>query len=115
MAFNLNSGNSTPFKMMGSSPVKQGIDPLDLGLLDEAKKVKISTMPKNFNMTGKDTWVKQSKELLKKGKKVAKKVIKGIGGKALGVAGMMMATSSKADQPTKKQGGGQMDPNWLKE
>jgi len=60
-------------------------------------------MPKNFNMTGKDTWVKKSKELLKKGKKVVKKVgkkvIKGIGGKTLGVAGMMMATSSKADQP----------------
>tara|TARA_Y100001963_G_scaffold88703_1_gene122572 strand:+ start:290 stop:781 length:492 start_codon:yes stop_codon:yes gene_type:complete len=35
--FELRSGNATPFKMMGSSPVKQG-DPLDLGLVDEAKK-----------------------------------------------------------------------------
>ena len=34
--FKLKSGNTTPFKMMGSSPLKQG-DPLDLGLVDEAK------------------------------------------------------------------------------
>lgn len=60
--FKLKSGNVTPFKTMGSSPLKQ--DPLDLGLLDEAKKVKVSTMPKNFNMTGKDTWVKKSKNIL---------------------------------------------------
>ena len=37
-------------------------------------------------------------------KNVAKKVGKFIGGKTLGVAGMMMATSSKADQPKFKKG-----------
>ena len=69
-----------------------------------------SSMPKNFNMTGKDSWIKESKKILSKGKKIAKKVgkkvIKGIGGKALGVAGMMMAKSASADQPgTGKHGG----------
>tara|TARA_R110000824_G_scaffold192098_3_gene374084 strand:- start:42 stop:527 length:486 start_codon:yes stop_codon:yes gene_type:complete len=39
--FKLRSGNGVPFKRMGSSPVKQSIDPLDLGLIDEAKKVKV--------------------------------------------------------------------------
>lgn len=64
MAFKQRS--SGPFKMMGSSPVKQ-IDPLDLGLIDEAKKVKVNKgLPKNFNTSGKDTWVKRSKEILSK-------------------------------------------------
>ena len=93
MAFDLKSGNSAPFKMMGSSPVKQRIDPLDLGLIDEAKKVKVSTMPKNFNMTkSKDSWLKQSKKILKKGGKF-------FGCKLLGVIGMLGAKSAQADQP----------------
>tara|TARA_R110002012_G_scaffold154086_1_gene314317 strand:- start:10 stop:528 length:519 start_codon:yes stop_codon:yes gene_type:complete len=41
------------------------------------------------------------------GKQFAKKVGKFLGGKALGVAGMMMATSSKADQPKNKKSEGQ--------
>ena len=48
--FKLRSGNTTPFKQMGSSPIKQGIehiDPLDLGLIDEAKQVKKSTVVKH--------------------------------------------------------------------
>jgi hypothetical protein len=77
--FTLKSGNTTPFKQMGSSPAKQ-VDPLDLGLIDEAKKVKVSTMPKGFNMSGKDPWVKESKDILSK-KKVPK--IKDVTGKRL--------------------------------
>ena len=38
MAYRMKRGNSVvPFKQLGSSPAKQ-IDPLDLGLIDEAKK-----------------------------------------------------------------------------
>jgi len=122
--FTLKSGNTTSFKKMGSSPAKQAIGGDAGEAIDHwnkykrTKKVKANTMPKNFNMTDKDTWVEKSKKLLKKSKKVAKKVgkkvIKGIGGKTLGVAGMMMATSSKADQPTKGKGkveypGGKID------
>ena len=75
--FKLKSGNTSSFKNMGSSPVKQ-TDPLDLGLADEAKKFDkgyqaTKSMPKDFNMSGKDTWTKRSKEILSKGKKVTKK------------------------------------------
>jgi len=64
--FKLKSGNASSFKNLGSSPAKQ-IDPLDLGLIDEAKKVKVNKgLPKNFNTSGKDTWVKRSKEILSK-------------------------------------------------
>ena len=70
---------------------------------------------------GRNTWgdkVGKAKKVVKKGAKVAKKVAgkaaKFAGGKALGVAGMLMATSSKADQPTKGKGkkeyeGGKID------
>ena len=38
-----------PFKELGSSPAKKKIDPLDLGLLDEAKKVTVNKgLPKNW-------------------------------------------------------------------
>jgi len=68
-----------------------------------------------------DPWsskVKKAKKVVKKGAKVAKKVVgkaaKFAGGKTLGVAGMLMATSSKADQPKKGKGkreypGGKID------
>ena len=54
------------------------------------------------------------KQLAKGGKQILKKGGKFLGGKALGVAGMMMATSSKADQPKKGKGkveypGGKID------
>ena len=59
---------------------------------------------------GRNTWgdkVGKAKKVVKKGAKVAKKVVgkagKFLGGKTLGVAGMLMATSSKADQPTYRQ------------
>jgi len=78
MAFKQRS-SGLPFKEMGSSPAKQA-DPLDLGLIDEAKKVKVNKgLPKNFNTSGKDTWVKRSKEILNKGKKIGTKSLKVIG------------------------------------
>jgi len=65
---------------------------------------------KNFNTTGSS----KAGKFAKVAKKVAGKAGKFLGGKALGVAGMLMATSSKADQPTKGKGkkeyeGGKLD------
>ena len=59
-------------------------------------------LPKNFNATGSS----------KAGKfiKWAGKVGKFLGGKTLGVAGMLSSTLSHADQPTKPSG--QTDINW---
>ena len=139
-AFKLRSNNTTPFKQMGSSPLKQeghnlksyqafqkkahttqiAVDKLatrtDLSKVDFEKKLaKITktvdpypnvkskpSMPKNFNMTGSS----------KAGKfiKWAGKVGKFLGGKTLGVAGMLSSTLSHADQPTKPSG--QTDINW---
>ena len=85
---------SGPFKMKGYSyPGESPLEQDYTEALEHHKKYMASKkMPPNFNMTkSKDLWLKQSKELLKKA-----------GGKALGVAGMMMATSSKADQPVVK-------------
>ena len=83
-----------PFKELGSSPAKKKIDPLDLGLLDEAKKVTVNKgLPKNFNTTGKDSWVKRSKEILKKS---AKKGGKFLGKSATGVLGLMGGGSLNA-------------------
>ena len=79
--------------------------------------------PANFNMKGGKTTTpgysatkaaKAAKKVGKVAKKVVGKASKFLGGKALGVAGMLMATSSKADQPTKGKGkkeyeGGKID------
>jgi len=107
--FKLKSGNTSAFKNLGSSPAKQ---------------IKEGSLPKDFNITGskasttpgyKDTKAaktaktKAFKEFdkwhktLGKTKSIISKAGKFIGGKALGVAGMMMATSSKADQPKGKK------------
>ena len=107
--FTMRSGNTTPFKQMGSSPLKQDYHEA----LEHHKKYKASKkMPKNFNIKGGPSTTpgfsstKIAKTLTKAGKF--------LGGKALSVAGMMMATSSKADQPTKGKGkveypGGKID------
>ena len=76
----------------------------------EAKKPKY---PKNFNSTGSSKAGKFAK-FAKVAKKVVGKAAKFAGGKALGVAGMLMSTSSKADQPKKGKGkkeyaGGKID------
>jgi len=79
--------------------------------------------PANFNMKGGKTTTpgysttkaaKAAKKVGKVAKKVVGKAGKFLGGKTLGVAGMLMATSSKADQPTKGKGkreyeGGKID------
>jgi len=67
-------------------------------------------LPKNFNATGSS----KAGKFAKVAKKVVGKGGKFLGGKLLGVAGMLMATSSKADQPTKGKGkteypGGKID------
>ena len=117
--FKLKSGNASSFKNLGSSPVKQ--TPKDFNITGS----KASTTPKwdPTKRQGGD-WIKEArkqkaastkdifhehvkiaksrgKNLVKKGLKKASKFL---GGKALGVAGMMMATSSKADQPKLKKG-----------
>ena len=109
-----------PFKMMGSSPVKQSNDPKAIKgkhYPDKATVQKLKTgpyakggqnaqttkgvnkgLPKNFNTVG----TSKAGKLAKVAKKVVGKAGKFLGGKTLGVAGMMMATSSKADQPKGK-------------
>ena len=80
-----------------------------------------SNTPTQLAKGGKEILKTTTRNLVSGGKQVintAKNVIgkagKFFGGKTLGIIPMMIATSSKADQPTKSQGGGQMDPNWLK-
>jgi len=101
---------------------------------DKKKKSPAKQVKGNFNKTGsseagKKILTKQEKAAKHKGSfdkfqsqkqkgkefvKGLKKVGKFLGGKTLGVAGMMMATSSKADQPKKGKGkteysGGKID------
>ena len=67
--------------------------------------------PKQFAKGGKEILKTTNRNLVSGGKQILKKGAKFLGGKALGVASMMMATSSKADQPTYKSTG---DPNYKK-
>lgn len=86
---------------------------MDMTLNDNLNKAVRGTkkdLPKNFNATG----TSKAGKFAKVAKKVIGKAGKFLGGKTLGVAGMMMATSSKADQPTKGKGkkeyeGGKID------
>ena len=112
--------SSGPFKMMGSSPAKQdntatGGDPklekLKAQRIANTKAGKIIKFGEGSNIIADkgpiDPWSSKVKKVAKKGAKVAGKVVKKAakvaGGKALGVAGMMMAKSSKADQPKVKK------------
>ena len=93
-----------------------------------SKSSKPSAKPKTVDLTKRQDvtkYVKGTKaykaantstvsKVIKVGGKVLKKGLKFLGGKSLGVAGMLMATSSKADQPTKGKGkkvyaGGKID------
>jgi len=83
-----------------------------------SKSSKTTTKPKTVDLTKRQDvtkYVKGTKaykaanpskatKILNTVKKFAPKVTKFLGGKALGVAGMLQATSSKADQPKKGQG-----------
>ena len=100
--FKLKSGNSIPFKKMGSSPAKQAIGGGPGEALEHYKEYK-----KKTTKTG-------PKSVRKAAMKAGGKITKALGSRALGVAGMMMATSSKADQPKKGKGkreypGGKID------
>jgi len=136
MGFKLKSGNTSPFEMMGSSPAKQK-DPFEK--LYGKVNPKDPKAIKGKHYPSKETVKKLKKGPYTKGGQIAKtqnfrdaaskiktvssktnvgsKVVKAskfLGGKTLGVAGMMMATSSKADQPTKGKGkkeyeGGKID------
>jgi len=162
--FKLRSGNTSSFKNLGSSPVKQDIKqkvtegvsrnihnpgkttivttttPKGTEYVETSNKtgrvisegnksttsakkaVKLNSQlasnktlntPKNFpnnpdpTKRSYDIKVKPSKKsLIKKGaKNLLKKGFKFLGGKTLGVLGMLQATSSKADQPTYKSTG----------
>jgi len=67
--------------------------------------------PKQFAKGGKEILKTTNRNLVSGGKQILKKGAKFLGGKALGVASMMTATSSKADQPTYKSTG---DPKYKK-
>ena len=83
--------------IMKHSPIKQKPGGSVGEALEHHKVYKArKSMPKDINIEG-------SSKAGKLGKWV-KKGSKFLGGKALGVAGMMMATSSKADQPKKGKG-----------
>ena len=71
-----------------------------------------STMPKNFNMTGKDSWVKRSKEILKKSAKKGGKVL---GKRATGVLGLLGAgtLNATATNPHVKKSEGEQIKNLL--
>jgi len=76
-------------------------------------------LPKNFNTSGKDSWVKRSKEILKKSKKVAKKGLKKGGGilgkRVTGVLGLLGAgtLNATATNPHTKKSEGEQIKNLL--
>ena len=118
-AFTMRSGNTTPFKQMGSSPLKQAIGG-DAGeqitawnkhVADKASKAKKYGMDAvNKEITRVAKGGKSQAELIKKAakkstKKVAKKSLwKRLGGKLFGTAAVYLgsASLSKADQPVVK-------------
>ena len=63
----------------------------------------LGTTPSQLARQGKEVLKTTNRNLISGGKQILKKGAKFLGGKTLGVAGMLMATSSKADQPTDKQ------------
>ena len=95
MAYKM-KGHTLPGIKQKKSPVKQKSDmPKDFNVKGSSS----STTPKYTNISN-----ITKGNIVSAGKQVAKKVGKFLGGKALGVGGMMMATSSKADQPKFKKG-----------
>ena len=90
--FKLKSGNASAFKNLGSSPVKQDYHEA----LEHHKSYKAKKVQKYKKVFDKFQSQKQ------KAKQFVKKLGKFTGGKTLGVLGMMMGTTSKADQPIGK-------------
>ena len=91
MGYNMKRGNSVvPFRELGSSPAKQSYPSSSQkgphgpkGTLDEVKR------------------------LAKRGKKGLKNIVKKVGGKTLGVVGMLSGKLSHADQPKGKKSEGE--------
>ena len=75
-------------------------------------KVKKPSTPKNFNMTGKDSWTKRSKEILKKSTKKGGKVL---GKRVTGVLGLLGAgtLNATATNPHVKKSEGEQIKNLL--
>jgi len=111
-AFKMRSGNSTPFKKMGSSPLKQDYhEAIEhhkkyvAEKVSKAKKYGMDAVNKEITRVAKGG--KSQAELIKKAakkstKKVAKKSLwKRLGGKLFGTAAVYLgsASLSKADQP----------------
>ena len=124
--FKLRSGNTTPFKMMGSSPLKQSYPSSaqkgphgPKGTMDEvrriaAKKAAEATKAANAKKYGMESLNKEinriakggkpKAELLKKTKNVvskkpaslAKRIYRGLGGKLFGVAGTVLGATKTA-------------------
>jgi hypothetical protein len=122
--FKLKSGNTSSFKNMGAFPAKQSNPSswykgskstnasMNIDLSKMSKKAQLQKLTKVKKPTSTLSRVTKAlkntpKQLVKGGKQILKKGGKFLGGKTLGVAGMMMATSSKADQPKNKKSEGQ--------
>ena len=104
MAFDLKSGNSTSFKMMGSSPLKQAIG-------GDAGEVVSHWNKYKKNKAWKKSFDKWMKGVIKRGgttKSVISNVAKSTSKKALGTIGAYIGSmgTAKATQPgTGKHGG----------
>ena len=113
MAFKQKS-SGLPFKEIGSSPAKQVEGNFNKTGSSEAGKKILTKQEKAAKYKESFDKFQSQKQKGKQFVKGLKKVGKFLGGKTLGVAGMMMATSSKADQPKKGKGkteypGGKID------
>ena len=95
--FKLKSGNASAFKNLGASPVKQDLPKnWNKGVTPGYETTK-AAKTQNFRDAANKIKTVSSKT------NIGSKVIKAgkfLGGKALGIVGMLMSTSSKADQPT---------------
>ena len=95
-------GSNFPDKTPGYKDIK-------VAKLDKVSKKPTSTLnrmvdafkntPKQFSKEGKEILKTTNRNLISGGKQILKKGVKFLGGKTLGVAGMMIGTTSKADQP----------------
>jgi hypothetical protein len=122
--FKLKSGNTSSFKNLGSSPVKQipkefrnmkantnlavdfNIEKLRAQRHFKKGITKVKKPTSTLNRITK-AFKNTPKQLAKGGKQILKAGGKFFGGKTLGIAGMMIATSSKADQPKGKKSEGE--------
>ena len=99
--FKLRSGNTSSFKNMGSSPVKQKPGGSVGEALEHHKKYKAKkSMPKNFNVTGSS----KAGNIWQKGKDLVKKGFKGASKGNILALMLGSTTTATADQPTFPKG-----------